>query len=130
MARQPQSLQYYSSSMIAPQTGLAALSLFICAFALFMCASHSRRWRRWTACYRGGENEPVIHLQHDGMMFSPQGAAGGGGHSQQLSGPVWQKHILMGGKCELPDFSGVIIYDPAGNVVTPSKPSRLALPWN
>ncbi|KAM7280027.1 hypothetical protein ACFE04_007161 [Oxalis oulophora] len=28
--------------------------------------------------------------------------------------PVWQKNIIMGGKCELPDFSGVIIYDSEG----------------
>ncbi|KAL9236893.1 hypothetical protein vseg_011507 [Gypsophila vaccaria] len=120
MDRQPQSLEYHSSSMTVLETGLAALSDFF-----------TRRWRRWAACYIGGENEPVIHLQQEEMMFNPQGTGGGtgGGQSQQFSGPVWQKHILMGGKCELPDFSGVIIYDPAGNVVTPAKPPRLALPW-
>lgn len=38
---------------------------------------------------------------------------------------VWKKNILMGGKCQLPDFSGVIIYDAEGNVVTPAKTPRL-----
>lgn len=60
------------------------------------------------------------------MMFSPTDDAG---ENQQVSGPFWQKNILMGGKCQLPDFSGVIIYDSARNAVTPNKPSQLALPW-
>ncbi|TYI77341.1 hypothetical protein E1A91_D06G136100v1 [Gossypium mustelinum] len=42
--------------------------------------------------------------------------------------PVWQKNILMGEKCQLPNFSGVIIYDSEGNVVTSSKTPRL-LTW-
>ncbi|KAJ8420514.1 hypothetical protein Cgig2_007769 [Carnegiea gigantea] len=115
------------SSMSTAQTGLAALTIFFCAFTLFMCASHSPRWRRWTACYRSGTGEPVIQLQNEGMIFDPSYQ---GGENQQVSGPIWQKNIPMGGKCQLPDFSGVIIYDSAGTVVTPAKNSRLALPWN
>lgn len=43
---------------------------------------------------------------------------------------VWQRNILMGGKCQLPDFSGVIIYDANGKVVTPPKaPRPLLLTW-
>jgi hypothetical protein len=42
---------------------------------------------------------------------------------------VWRKNILMGGKCQLPDFSGVIIYDSDGNVVTPAKNPRPLLTW-
>ncbi|KMT19618.1 hypothetical protein BVRB_1g012330 [Beta vulgaris subsp. vulgaris] len=114
------------SSISIPQTAFAALTLVFCAFTLFLCASHSRRWRRWTTCYRGRGRDPVIQqLQNEGMIFTSTEA----GENQQLSGPVWQKNILMGGKCELPDFSGVIIYDAAGNVVPPNKPSRLALTW-
>ncbi|KAE9609676.1 hypothetical protein Lal_00006544 [Lupinus albus] len=33
-------------------------------------------------------------------------------------GGVWQKEILMGGKCEPLDFSGVIYYDSTGNQTT------------
>ncbi|XP_021771460.1 uncharacterized protein LOC110735578 [Chenopodium quinoa] len=114
----------FSFSM--PQTGFAALTLFFCAFTLFMCASHSRRWRRWSACYTNRGNEPVIQqLHNEGMIYSPTEA----GENQYVSGPVWQKNILMGGKCQLPDYSGVIIYDSAGNTVTPNKPARLALTW-
>lgn len=98
-------------------------TLLLCAFALFMCASHSRRWRKWRACYGYGDHDPVIQLNHEMIHF-------GDVDSSTISGEasVWKKNILMGGKCELPDFSGVIIYDSAGNVVTPAKTPR-ALPW-
>ncbi|KNA21854.1 hypothetical protein SOVF_039180 [Spinacia oleracea] len=114
------------SSLSMPQTGFAALTLFFCALTLFMCASHSRRWRRWSACYTSRGSEPVIHqLHNEGMMFTSTDAE----ENHHVSGPVWQKNILMGGKCQLPDFSGVIIYDSTGSTVAPNKPSRLALPW-
>ncbi|GAB4845195.1 hypothetical protein Ancab_038604 [Ancistrocladus abbreviatus] len=73
----------------------------------------------WSACYnlrRRSDHVNVIeHL--------------GGEEQQQVS--VWQKNILMGGKCQVPDFSGLIIYDSAGNIVSSSKPPscpRPALP--
>ncbi|KAL2894385.1 Heat-inducible transcription repressor HrcA [Bienertia sinuspersici] len=114
------------SSLSTSQTGFAALSLFLCALALSLCASHSRRWRRWTMCYTRRGNDLIIQQLHDeGLIFGPPEV----GENQQVSGPVWQKNILMGGKCQLPDFSGVIIYDSAGNAVTSNKPSQLALPW-
>ncbi|XP_058751263.1 uncharacterized protein LOC131624329 [Vicia villosa] len=34
------------------------------------------------------------------------------------NGPIWQKEILMGGKCEPLDFSGVIYYDINGKQTT------------
>lgn len=40
---------------------------------------------------------------------------------------VWQKGILMGEKCQLPDFSGVIVYDSQGKLVAPGQ-ARLCLP--
>lgn len=48
---------------------------------------------------------------------------------EQQGVPIWQKNIIMGGKCQLPDFSGVIIYDSEGNVVTPAKPQLPLLTW-
>ncbi|RZC44053.1 hypothetical protein C5167_037004 [Papaver somniferum] len=49
------------------------------------------------------------------------------GHHEQGSGEVslWQRNILMGGKCRLPAFSGVIVYDSEGNLVAPKRDSRV-----
>lgn len=105
------------------QVGMAGMTFFLCAMALFMCASHSRKWRQWRACYEPDTDDPVVqHIQH--------------GHNEQNNNDideqevsVWQKNILMGGKCQLPDFSGVIIYDTKGSIVTPDRSPRLLLPW-
>uniref|UniRef100_A0A0D9VFH1 Uncharacterized protein n=1 Tax=Leersia perrieri TaxID=77586 RepID=A0A0D9VFH1_9ORYZ len=40
-------------------------------------------------------------------------AAGGGTPSR----PIWQKKVLMGVKCQLPRFSGMILYDERGRPV-------------
>lgn len=37
-----------------------------------------------------------------------------GWHSHNSESPVWQRPILMGEKCELPRFSGLILYDERG----------------
>ncbi|XP_062101581.1 uncharacterized protein LOC133807338 [Humulus lupulus] len=105
------------------QVGFAGATFFLCAMALFMCASHSRKWRQWRACYEPDtiDDHIVHHIQH--------------GNNQRVADvdeeevSVWQKNILMGGKCQLPDFSGVIIYDSNGSVMAPSKSPRLLLPW-
>ncbi|PUZ74654.1 hypothetical protein GQ55_1G082500 [Panicum hallii var. hallii] len=101
-----------------------AAFLAVCALALALCASHSApgagRLRRALASVSRRRTEPVIAAVH-------QVQPGGG----EASPCVWQKGILMGGKCQLPDFSGVINYDPAGNLVAPARPGRavLALGW-
>lgn len=107
--------------------GLAVMTLVLCAIALLMCASHSRKWRRhWISCHDAfaAIEEPVIELNNEVMM-----SGGGGEQQQQEASSLWQKNILMGGKCQLPDFSGVIIYDSDGNVVNPAKTSRPLLTW-
>ncbi|KAL5722291.1 hypothetical protein ACHQM5_005829 [Ranunculus cassubicifolius] len=46
-------------------------------------------------------------------------------------GGLWQRGILMGEKCQPPDFSGVIYYDPYGNQVSefsPKSPRATPLP--
>ncbi|GMP80026.1 hypothetical protein CsSME_00035289 [Camellia sinensis var. sinensis] len=116
------------------QSSYVAATLLLCAFALFACASHSRKWRRqWRACYGYGNcnNGPVIQHNNEEMICGFQFCNGGEegsmcGRSGEVS--VWKKNILMGGKCQLPDFSGVIIYDSAGNIVPAAKASP-ALPW-
>ena len=100
--------------------GAAAVAAF-----LALCASHSApgaaRLRRALASVSRRRTEPVIAAVH-------QVQPGDG----EASPCVWQKGILMGGKCQLPDFSGVINYDPAGNLVAPARPGRAvpaALGW-
>ncbi|ONH90262.1 hypothetical protein PRUPE_8G043200 [Prunus persica] len=104
------------------QVGLAAMTLAFCAMALLMCASHSRKWRRhWNACTDFFEDDPVIeHIQPGNYDAGMEDT-----NSGELEDSVWQKNILMGGKCQLPDFSGVIIYDSDGNIVKPDKTPRL-----
>ncbi|CAL4889226.1 unnamed protein product [Urochloa decumbens] len=106
---------------------VAAMAAFlaVCALALALCASHSSapgpgRLRRALASVSRRRTEPVITAVH-------QVQPGGG----EASPCVWQRGILMGGKCQLPDFSGVINYDPAGNLVAPPRPGRAvpALGW-
>ncbi|KAG5246129.1 Acetate kinase [Salix suchowensis] len=101
----PASLQTNTLGSTGP--ALPAVTLLLCAFALFI------------ACYGSWDHDPVIQLNTEETML---GAGGHGIHAGSLS--VWKKNILMGGKCQLPDFSGVIIYDSDGNVVTPAKNPR------
>ncbi|KAI5597334.1 hypothetical protein BDE02_02G058900, partial [Populus trichocarpa] len=104
------------------EAGLAAVTLLLCAFALFVCASHSRKWRRWSACYGSFDHDPVIQLNTEGSRDDST-------FSGEQGAPVWKKNILTGGECQLPDFSGVIIYDSDGNAVTPAKNPRPLLTW-
>ncbi|XP_061356589.1 uncharacterized protein LOC133301007 [Gastrolobium bilobum] len=101
--------------------GLAVMTLMLCAIALLMCASHSRKWRQWSSCYNAFVEEPVIELNNEVVTS--------GSEQQEEEPSLWQKNILMGGKCELPDFSGVIIYDSNGNLVNPAKTSRPLVTW-
>ncbi|KAJ8770096.1 hypothetical protein K2173_011178 [Erythroxylum novogranatense] len=110
------------SSLSASQASLAAMTLLLCGFAMSICASYSRKWRRLIACCGSHAPEnPVIQLNTEAMMTSTE--VNEEGHS------VWQKNILMGGKCQLPDFSGVIIYDSDGKHVTPERNPRPLLAW-
>ncbi|KAI9112666.1 hypothetical protein K1719_016332 [Acacia pycnantha] len=120
------------TSSSSSKIGFAVTSLFLCAFALMMCASHSMKRRRrqsWSSWFFGEDPEPVIEIeiQNESPVVVTQ-TTSSEGEKQEAS--IWQKNILMGGKCQLPDFSGVIIYDPEGNIVTPSKtPRPLLLAW-
>lgn len=101
--------------------GFTVMSLMVCAIALLMCASHSRKWPKWISCYAFVE-EPVIEFNNEAVMSTCD-------DEQEEDGSLWQKNILMGGKCQLPDFSGVIIYDSDGNIVNPAKTSPPLLTW-
>ncbi|KAL5207093.1 hypothetical protein ABZP36_031528 [Zizania latifolia] len=43
--------------------------------------------------------------------------------------PVWQRRILMGMRCELPRFSGLILYDEHGRAIRGSTPGRSHTHW-
>uniref|UniRef100_A0A0E0JX84 Uncharacterized protein n=1 Tax=Oryza punctata TaxID=4537 RepID=A0A0E0JX84_ORYPU len=117
----------------ASAAAAAAAFLAVCALALALCASHAapERLRRALASVSRRRTEPVISIH----QVQPGGVGVGiGGElaDDGLGGPppcVWQKNILMGGKCQLPEFSGVINYDAAGNIVAPSGRPRAALGW-
>ncbi|KGN46105.1 uncharacterized protein LOC105435757 [Cucumis sativus] len=137
MARQ---LQIIHSSQGTAQVGMAGVSLLLCAFALFMCASHARKWRRrWNACLDYGYEfeDPVIELNQEATVVTtqrvnttePENGNDEMFFSREQQASMWHKNILMGGKCQLPDFSGVILYDPNGNAVTPAKTPRPLLTW-
>ena len=116
----------------ASQAGLAVVTLLLCTFALVKCASHSRKLRRqWRACYEFFDEDPVIEINHEVMTEEVNGYQPGDIDTTMFSReqPVWQKNILMGEKCQLPDFSGVIIYDSEGNIATPSKTPHPLLTW-
>ncbi|KAL5975499.1 hypothetical protein ACLOJK_019821 [Asimina triloba] len=110
MARTPVA---FATSENDVRAGLvAAMGLVVCVVGLLMCASHALRWPS-----RRNKQGPVIQLDMDaGMMIDD-------GQGDAIGPPlcVWQKNILMGEKCQLPDFSGIIIYDSTGNLI-PTKP--------
>ncbi|XP_022959632.1 uncharacterized protein LOC111460648 [Cucurbita moschata] len=143
MARQLQMMMH--SSQATAQVGMAGASLLLCAFALFMCASHARKWRhRWNACLDYGYEfeDPVIELNQEATVVTtqrvntcvvnapePENGNDEMFFSREQRAAVWEKNILMGGKCQLPDFSGVILYDSNGNVVTPARTQLPLLTW-
>ena len=61
------------------------------------CWCGARKWE-------GNTDVLVMRSKYSWLKFS--------GASNKL--PVWQRPILMGGKCQLPGFSGLILYDDRG----------------
>ena len=59
-------------------------------------------------CFGLGERPP--RLAWNGMTSV-------GLRSHNSDSPVWQRPILMGEKCELPRFSGLILYDERGQLL-------------
>ncbi|XP_051152214.1 uncharacterized protein LOC127266122 [Andrographis paniculata] len=54
---------------------------------------------------------------HDALLLEENDGGGSQGRSHSSSSAVWQRPILMGEKCELPRFSGLILYDPTGSPI-------------
>ncbi|KAK2638647.1 hypothetical protein Ddye_026442 [Dipteronia dyeriana] len=78
----------------------------------------SVRWSRadkWEERSFGGWRErmsPLLGSRREGHK-----EGGVGWQSHDLGSPVWQRPILMGEKCELPRFSGLILYDETGRLL-------------
>jgi len=66
----------------------------------------SKKWGR-----KGEENDAELKAYDRAAMEEV-----GGGDS------LWQKSILMGERCQQPDFSGIILYDVKGNRLPPCSP--------
>ncbi|TKY66362.1 hypothetical protein E2542_SST09232 [Spatholobus suberectus] len=56
---------------------------------------------------------PLLGLQRQGLES--------GWQSHNSESPVWQRPILRGEKCELPRFSGLILYDEKGRLLRDSE---------
>ncbi|CAJ1978451.1 unnamed protein product [Sphenostylis stenocarpa] len=56
---------------------------------------------------------PLLGLQRQGLES--------GWQSHNSESPVWQRPILRGEKCELPRFSGLILYDEKGRLLRDSS---------
>ncbi|KAF5208444.1 nucleolar protein [Thalictrum thalictroides] len=130
MARQ---LHLVNAQTSISHIGLGVATLFFCAIALIMCASHSRRWRIWHVC-GSSSFEPIIQLNNEGIIlattkehqFNSENEQNNSGVIEGVhGGSVWQKGILMGKKCQLPDYSGIITYDSEGKLTTKIGNSRL-----
>ncbi|XP_052185246.1 uncharacterized protein LOC127796882 [Diospyros lotus] len=121
---------------------LAVVGLFVSASALVsLCAKTARRVSRKYENDRLNndsklEPPPGSPLRLPGQLiketisnkdinsFIHRGkAADEGGGDDDQSGGLWQKSILMGEKCQPPEFSGVIFYDRCGNRIS-ELPSR------
>lgn len=72
---------------------------------------------------------PVLRATTDGGRATAAAAAAPEGCRTPMTPrrtPVWQRRILMGSRCELPRFSGVILYDEHGRPVRSSSSQNRA----
>ncbi|KAG9152897.1 hypothetical protein Leryth_012514 [Lithospermum erythrorhizon] len=103
------------------------IGLFACVTCLVaLCARHARR-----KISRKHMNETSYPNITHFVNKNKEAAKTKSSKDQEIieEGGLWQKAILMGGKCQPLEFSGVIYYDPNGNRVpelprTPKMPRR------
>ncbi|GER42549.1 solute carrier family 2 [Striga asiatica] len=117
-----------------PITFLIALTALLSLFSLvsFLCGSahgRSRRGNRRTVRL-GGPKKPVIEKMSSKALLmakmiswrkvQDEGEAqdSDSGKEEDADGVVWKKTIIKGEKCRPIDFSGKILYDADGNLLT------------
>lgn len=69
---------------------------------------------RWSGPSKWEEKKSRSHTERVSPLLDGES---GQWHSHNSDSPVWQRPILMGEKCELPRFSGLILYDERGRPV-------------
>ena len=75
------------------------------------------KWEENSIGLQKGRKSSRVGLEKQGLEMEWQ--------SHNSVSPVWQRPILMGEKCELPRFSGLILYDDEGKLLPDSKNETL-----
>lgn len=70
---------------------------------------------RWSKASKWGEERLGGSWRETTLLDKRNIGVEVGWHSHNSESPVWQRPILMGEKCELPRFSGLILYDERGH---------------
>ena len=70
----------------------------------------------------GGDDADAVGVEQKAAPAMGVGTGGVDGAAAALSSgtplrPIWQRRVLMGVKCQLPRFSGMILYDESGRPV-------------
>ncbi|KAK1439668.1 hypothetical protein QVD17_05488 [Tagetes erecta] len=68
---------------------------------------------QWSKASKWGGNLSASRKEQPTPLLA-RGGGEVGWPSHNASSPVWQRPIIMGGKCEFPNFSGLILYDERG----------------
>uniref|UniRef100_A0A5K1E6C4 Uncharacterized protein n=1 Tax=Nymphaea colorata TaxID=210225 RepID=A0A5K1E6C4_9MAGN len=134
MARWSLKAEHGLGSAQAGAMGLAGLILS--TFVLTMCAFRLKRRRRRHLISHMFISNPTAPMNAEPQPLTTKAIRctrpGEDGIdesfvSQELC--LWKKNILMGEKCQPPEFSGVIMYDSAGKLVSPAVPRITYPPW-
>ncbi|RVW37395.1 hypothetical protein CK203_081641 [Vitis vinifera] len=83
----------------------------VCFCFVHVCLPFAEMRRLSGGCHSFHDADPVIQVDSDAMFIARHGLSLVMVVVKEGEASVWQRNILMGGKCQLPDFSGVIIYD-------------------
>ncbi|MCL7029489.1 hypothetical protein MKW94_026482 [Papaver nudicaule] len=137
---------YFHTANVFSSVPVVAIALFVSATVLVaLCARHTIR-RRQLATEKLGcnPNDPKLTTSTSTLMKSPgrffatvsnkvYKKKGGGEQYDDDKGDddggLWQRGILMGEKCQPPDFSGVIYYDVDGRQLSEIPRSPRAGPF-
>ncbi|RZC85916.1 hypothetical protein C5167_026592 [Papaver somniferum] len=143
------SIHHYGSCFHAANVPVVAVALFVSVTVLVaLCAKHTIR-RRQLAREKLGCNPndsratpgsspmaasrglfaTISNKAFPFMGSKKSGDQHGDNYEAVGDGGVWQRGILMGGKCQPPDFSGVIYYDVDGRQLSEIPRSPRASPF-
>ncbi|CAA0828841.1 Unknown protein [Striga hermonthica] len=147
----PMPILHISSVLSSPAA--LAIGLFLSATLLVgLCAKHARKAPKKHGSVTKDPNAPlpmmikspkqlIATISHKAMMVNSkkkserEAGVGGKGnnstnsHDEDEENGVWQRAILMGEKCQPPEFSGVIYYDYCGNRISemPKSPRATSM---